>query len=198
MTLKSFLQRHWVIVLPLVFELTVFGAWVHPGLLLGGDFLRRSRGELLSFFPWPHAWNPAQQSGENNEVYLFAFPLFAVMGVLARIGFPWTVIERLVYFWPALVVAVVAPYALLLRLTRNRWGAASGAAIFCINGFTIMALERGAVPSMIAVALLCFIVLLGIQFVERPSARLGFWYAAILCITLMYDLRYVYFAIILS
>jgi hypothetical protein len=197
-TVLKLLRRHWPIVLPAILALAVFHAWVTPGLILGSDWVRRVPDELNAFFPWPPAWNGAQQLGETNEVYLFEFPLFSLMGLFSRLHVSWSVIERVFFFWPYLVLGVAGPYALAIRLTRSSFASAVAASICVVNTWVIMATERGAIPSLIAAALIPLFLLMTLNFIERPTRRRGLAIGLVLTLLLIYDLRYVYISVIMS
>jgi hypothetical protein len=200
--LRGRLARHWPIILPCVLTAAVFHAWLQPGPIIGADWVRRVPAELNGFFPWPHVWNGSQQLGETNEVYLNYFPLFALMGLLSRLHLPWSVIERLLFLFPYLVLSVVAPYALAYRLTRSAPAASVGASLFTVNTWIVMATERGAIPSIVAASLLPWFFCAVLAFIERATVRRGVGLSLILTAVLIYDLRYVYigviFAIVLS
>ena len=186
------LRRHWPIVLPVILVLSVFHAWVFPGLLLGADWVRRVPGEMYWYWPWPHVWNPAQQMGESNAMYLSSFPVLSLVGLASHLHVSWPTIERLFFFWPYLVVSVVSPYAFAYRLTRSPYGASLAASLVTVNTWVIMAAERGAIPSLIAAWMLPLFWVLAIRFIEQPSVRRGMWMGLLLTLVLVYDLRYVY------
>jgi hypothetical protein len=197
-TVLKLLRRHWPIVLPAILALAVFHAWVTPGLVLGSDWVRRVPDELNAFFPWPPAWNGAQQLGETNEVYLFEFPLFSLMGLFSRLHVSWSVIERVFFFWPYLILGVAGPYALAMRLTRSPFASAVAASICVVNTWVLMATERGAIPSLIAAALIPLFMLMTLNFIERPTVRRGLGIGLVLTVLLIYDLRYVYISVIMA
>ncbi len=197
-TLFHSIYRHWPILLPAILTLAVFHAWVQPGLILGADWVRRVPDELNAFFPWPPAWNGAQQLGETNEVYLFQFPLMSLMGLLSRLHVTWNVIERLLFLWPYLILSVVCPYALALRLTRSTYASAIVASMCTVNTWVIMATERAAIPSLVAAALIPLFMLMAINFIERATVRRGLALGLILTVLLIYDLRYVYISVFMA
>ncbi len=197
-TLFRSIYRHWPVLLPAILAVAVFHAWVTPGLILGADWVRRVPGELNAFFPWPPAWNGAQQLGETNEVYLFQFPLMSLLGLFSRLGVSWNVIERVFFFWPYLVLGIACPYALALRLTRSPVASSVAASICVVNTWVIMATERGAIPSLIAAALIPLFMLMTLDFIERPTPRRGLTIGLVLTVLLVYDLRYVYISVFMS
>jgi len=131
------LSRHWPVLLPIAFECVLLHAWLSTGLVIGSDWVRRSHDELLSYFPWPHAWSGAQQIGESQEVYLTSFPIFALCGLIAKLGGGWELAERLCYLWPYLILAPWGSYALGMRLTRSPIASAAGSFIFIASTWTI-------------------------------------------------------------
>ncbi|MGB6985325.1 MAG: hypothetical protein WBD74_05025 [Candidatus Aquilonibacter sp.] len=189
------LIRHWPILIPAVLVISVFHAWLVPGLIVGADWVRRVPEELYSYFPWMPIWNGAQQLGSTNDVYLFSFPVFSVVGALSRLGLPWSTIERIVYLWPFLVLSIVGPYALAYRLSRSPMGSALAASVFSVNTWTIMAIERGAIPSVVAASIIPLFILSVLKFIEHATIRRGLALALVLTAVLAYDLRYVYIAV---
>ena len=190
------LSRHWPILLPIAFECVLFHAWLGSGLVVGSDWVRRSQNELLSYFPWPHAWNGSQQIGENNEVYMTSFPVFALCGLIAKLGGSWELAERVCYLWPYLILAVWGSYALGLRLTRSPIASATGSFVFIVSTWTVALVERGAIPSIIAAAVIPFIAIAALAFIDKPSPRKGIALSALFVVQMAYDLRYVYIAIV--
>jgi hypothetical protein len=191
------LSRHWPILLPIAFECVLFHAWLGSGLVIGSDWVRRSQDELLSFFPWPHAWSGAQQVGENQEVYMTYFPVFALCGWIAKFGGNWDLAERICYLWPYLVLSVWGSYALGYRLTRSPIASAAGSFVFIVSTWTVALVERGGIPSIVAAAIIPFIAIAALAFFEKPSPRKGIVLAALFFVQVAYDLRYVYIAIVL-
>jgi hypothetical protein len=175
----------------------LFHAWLGSGLVIGSDWVRRSQDELLSYFPWPHAWNSAQQIGENNEVYMTSFPIFALCGLIAKLGGNWELAERLCYLWPYLILSVWGSYALGYRLTRSPISSAAGSFVFIASTWTVALVERGGIPSIVAAAMIPFIAIATLAFIDKPSARTGVMLSAMFLVQMLYDLRYVYIALVL-
>ncbi len=191
------LRRHWPVIVPVVFECVLFQAWLHPGLVIGSDWARRNHAELLSWFPWPHLWNAAQQVGENNEVFMSFFPVFAVCGLLAHLGFDWPFIERVCFLWPYLVLAPWGSYALGYRLTRVPVAAAIGSFVFIVSSWTVALVERGGIPSIVAACGLPFVAIAAMRFIQRPTPRRALALAGTFMLIMVYDLRYDYIAVVL-
>jgi hypothetical protein len=196
--ISELLHRHWPLLIPAVFTVSVFHAWLTPGLLLGADWVRRVPDELNNYFPWPHVWNGSQQIGENNDPLISYYPLFALMGLFSLVHVSWNVIERVFFFFPYLVLSVVSPYVFTYRLTRSPAGAAVAASIWTVNTWIVMASERGAIPSIVAASLLPLFFYFAIGFIERATIRRGLGLGLLLTAILIYDLRYVYIAIIFA
>ncbi|HEY5096215.1 MAG TPA: hypothetical protein VII69_13970 [Candidatus Eremiobacteraceae bacterium] len=191
------LSRHWPILLPIIFECVLFHAWLSSGLVIGSDWVRRSHDELLSFFPWPHAWSGAQQIGENQEVYMTYFPIFAVCGLIAKMGGSWELAERICYLWPYLILAVWGSYAFGYRLTGSPIASAAGSFVFIASTWTVALVERGGIPSIVAAAIIPFIAIAAFAFVDKPTPRKGIVLSALFVVQVAYDLRYVYIALVL-
>lgn len=194
----AIVRRHWPLLIPIIFALSVFHAWIEPGLLLGADWVRRVPGEMNGYFPWPHVWNSAQQIGENDDSLLSYFPLFSAIGLFSRLHVGWNAIERIFFFFPYLLLSIGSPYVFTLRLTRSPLASAFAATMWTVNTWIIMATERGAIPSIVAASVLPLFFWFAIRFIERATLRRGLGLGLLLTAVLLYDLRYVYIGIVFA
>lgn len=91
------LGRHWLLFIAAAFALGVYHAWFEPGFLIGDDLYRFADSTTRSFFPWRSTWDPTFHFGHTNKLYLAAFPLWSLFGLLTRAGVTFAAGERFVF-----------------------------------------------------------------------------------------------------
>lgn len=189
------IKTHWGIAIPLVALVSVLHAWFSPGLIAGDDFIPYGTAQLASYFPWRYLWDPGFHIGSSTGQLSPGFPLWILAGGLARLGFGWHVSERILWLFPFVILATLAPYILAFRLTRSSLVSACSALIFCLNTWTLSLVQRGHIPSLVAYAMVPLLVFLVLDVFQRRR----WWHAPVFSLTLsaqvMYDLRYSYIAL---
>lgn len=188
----SILLRQFPIALAAVFAVSVYRAWLGPGFLFGDDQFRFSDDLIATFFPWRSAWDGSVLFGASSAYSSPAYPLWSMLGLLAKAGVHFDLGERLIWFWPLLALLVASPYALAYRLTRSSWGAGLAAVLFSVNTWTIALVQRGHIGSLVAYALMPLVVSAFIGWLRRPAVWPSVVVAALFTAQIMYDLRYAY------
>lgn len=89
----------------------VFRAWFWGGVITAGDIHYIYPDALGERFTIPQAW-----AGEFRAPFLFSYPQHFLSGFFASLGFSFAVVERLVWFWPAIGVGWVSSVILFRRV----------------------------------------------------------------------------------
>lgn len=186
------LGKHWGLLVPLCISLSVLRAWFFPGLIAGDDFIPYSRDVLASYFPWRYFWDPGFHLGAATAQFSPGFPIWIASGALAKLGFGWSVSERLFWLFPYAIGAPLTAYFLCFRLTRNTAAAACGAAVFVLNPWTIGLVQRGHIPSLVAYTCMPLAVFGILKLNSSKTAKYAVALAIVLSVQVMYDLRYTY------
>ena len=97
-----------------------------------------------------------------------AYPYSLLSGLLARAGFSYAMIERVIFFWPLVIVGSVGSYLLVKRLSGSRVGGLLGSIIFGFNTLLIVS-SATYVPLAAAIAWFPLTLYLFIELAERPS-----------------------------
>lgn len=190
-------QRHALVLLPLILFAFVTRAWFTGGLIIGDDFSpppSHDPAVLRSYFPWPSLWDSSYITGFDQSLWLPQFPLWAIAGLLARIGFAWPVIERLLWLFPLVGLIVIAPYVAAFRLNKNTVAAAVAALVFSLNTWTVGLIERGHISSLIAYALIPVVLLAADRVSAQRTLGRGLSLALLFTLQICFDIRYAYIA----
>ena len=85
----------------------VFRVWFGTGILTGGDFGIVFPSMYLNeyFYPYAWYWNQGIGLGGNATSLLWVYLDYAFTKKIfgQMLGFPWIIVERLVYFFPFLI-----------------------------------------------------------------------------------------------
>ena len=97
-----------------------------------------------------------------------AYPYSLLSGLLARAGFSYALIERVIFFWPMVIVGSVGGYLLVKKISGSRVGGLLGSIIFSLNTFMIVACA-GYMPIATAIAWFPLTLYLYLELTEGPS-----------------------------
>ncbi len=96
-------------------------------------------------------------------------PTYAGAGMLAKyFGLPWEAIERIVYFFPAIIMGVFGSYILIRNIFKSASVAFIGAIVFSFNTY-ILTLQTGHMTLGVAFALCPILFLLFNRALKRGS-----------------------------
>ncbi len=134
-TTISFLKRYWLhLVLALALVL-IYRGWLMPGPLVGGDWPYYNMSRLVFNFRLPFAWYPSWGLGISTMTSLFFYPPYFLMGLLATLHVPAGWCERLVFFYPCVVLSAACAYYFGKTLFKDRKAACITAAVFSLNSY---------------------------------------------------------------
>jgi hypothetical protein len=92
--------------------------WFRPGIIEFGDLWSMPRDFLAQAFTLPYTWNSNFFFGP--EFMIFDWPWHWVMGMVASLGFDFGVSERLVFFFPYVLLSVAGMYYFTYVLFKDR------------------------------------------------------------------------------
>lgn len=89
----------------------IFRIWLVGGIITAGDIHYVFQDALRDSLTLPQAW-----AGEFRAPFLFSYPQHFLSGFFASLGFSFAVVERLVWFWPAIGVSWMSSVILFRRI----------------------------------------------------------------------------------
>ncbi len=141
------------------------------GVITWGDwnyFL--NSGAVRQMFPLPSFWT-FSDLGSQNILGLPLAPVEAVMGLVARLGVPYSLIERLFFYFPAVVLSYLGCHVLARKAGSGPVAAAIAAVFFAANPYAEALLAGGQLTVGMGYALAPWTAWLGLRTWRRPTWR---------------------------
>lgn len=163
----SFLRKNIFLIILLLISLIVYHKWFFDfSILTYNDWNFKFDETLkeLSFLPHPLVSN--LNLGHINQSP-FNYPINLLSGILARIGFSWNVIERLLFMWPIAIIGPIGSFLLIKKIIHSDIGAFVGAFLFSFNTYFLSAYQNGHLSLMIAYILSPIFIFLFLEAFEK-------------------------------
>jgi hypothetical protein len=136
-------------------------------------------------------WDPTSGFGLKNFSGSNLDPIVALSAALARVGLSWNLSEKLLFFWPAVVLSAIGPWLFARRLLgSSRWAVLS-AVLFASNTYILM-VERQHLTVVVADALAPIVLLAFLEAVRGLSLRWALLCGLLLSAQAAFDVRIAY------
>ncbi len=190
------LKQHWLYFVPLIAViLVIYHPWIFDtDIIARGDWRARSPAWMLDYLDSPSIWDKAICGGK-----LFftgggsaRFPLQQLQAIVYKylgLGFNWT--ERLIWFFPFLVIAPVSIFLLVKYLFKDKNAALFAALYFVSNNFVVFRLHTGQMNLCMTYALTPLALYFFIRALRERIWFFAFLQAVVLCVASYYELRIV-------
>lgn len=183
-------HHNWMTVfLPLGIIFYVFQRWFLDGVLSATDFTFLY-SERLGEYSWlPSAWSEAFGNGIGGVTFAsLNLDLYLHIGIRLFVFFfhiPWNVAQRILFFWPYVLVGSAAAYYLISPLLKDKRLAVIGVMVYMANTYNLMIAGGGQVGLMMAYAVAPFV--LGSVMRKNPII-----FAISSIAFIIFDIRYAY------
>lgn len=132
-----------VLLLVVLLFIAVFYKWFFPLSLSTGDWLYRHPQAIQEYFAYPYAWDTSFQNGlGGNTIFLLALNtyFYATTSLLFTVfHIPWIFIERIMWYFPFIVVSAFGAFLLFRKLiTNSSLFAGVASVIFSTNTYALM------------------------------------------------------------
>lgn len=181
--------RAWPFWCGLLVVLGVYHGLFLPGAITWGDWgYFVNSGAVRALFPVASAWTYSNL-GQANLVGVPQFPIFAVEGLLAHLGMSYALIERLVWYWPAVMLAYVGMYRLMWELRGSPWTSALAGMFFATNAYALAVISGGQLTVGCGYALLPLVALSLVRYARTPDMWRSMAVGVVLGIQAWCDIR---------
>lgn len=172
--------------------LFVVGAYhglLRPGAITWGDWgYFINVGAVRNDFPVPSLWSFATL-GNNNILGASVAPIESAMGVMARLGVPYGMLERLWFYFPAVALSYSGPLVLVRRLGAS-WVLAAGAgAFYSVNPYALALISGGQLTVGVGYALYPWVALAALRLWSTKTAGAGLVLGGLVGVQAWYDPR---------
>lgn len=189
--------QNWPLYLVILFSLMAHWPWLNVfGIFTSGDWWYVSPDKYFDYFHFSPIWVTDNLGGTSATPHYYAVRFFEAL--LSLIGLPFSIIEKIFYFIPVVLVAPIGAY-FLCKPYSNKYIAAIGALFFCFNSIFIF---NQVGPFTIAVAyslipLMLYFARSIVGSTEKKYIKM-LYFATIFNIIILYELRIALLAAFIS
>jgi len=178
----------------------VFRNWITPSVVSSGDWNFRFEEQIRSFPIRPYVWGYFLDNiGGNNNVILGLHTYFlATSAILSRyLNLSFLVIERLMWFWPFVILSFFSSWFLLKTIIPNNKFLFLSPFIFILNTHILMLIGGGQMGVAMAYSLSPLVLAFFILIIEetRFNPKLVIPSGIILSLQLIFDIRIFYITV---
>jgi hypothetical protein len=180
-----FIVKHKYPLALLVIDLIVFHEWFFSfSNLTWGDWWFFSSKGLLTI---PYMWDAGTLFGLPLAPSFY--PISALGGLLANMGFGFPVIERVLYMWPAVIVGSLGSYYLCRRITKSELAAFVGSIVYVFNTYALRLASIGHFRIFAAFSFAPLILLFFMKALNEKKYHYAILTGLLSCIASFYDPR---------
>lgn len=177
----------------------IFRPWFLPGLITAGDLSFFYPEQLRQYFNFPFTWETFRDAGLGGPsflfqgVYLYNLPL----GFLSH-DFSYPALERIVWFWPLLILALFSPWFLAktLNLFPVRFYPFS-VLIFFLNTYFFMVMGGGQLTIILAYLFIPLTFAFFLRTFKETNLKSIILFSLSLAVLIAWDFRiaFIYFLV---
>jgi len=160
-------------------SIIVYHTWFKPGIIGVGDWVPWSRGAMLNLLSQPY----------GTSAY-YIYPINLLHGVLSYVGLNYSVIERLIWYYPFVFLSFLSMYFLTYVLFKKRIICLFSSMIYAFN--TYVGVIIGQMTLGMGYALAPLIIAFFIKGINERRIRDGIISGLLLSLSLSYDMRMAY------
>lgn len=141
------------------------------GVITWGDWnYYLNSGAVRQMFPLPSFW-AFSDLGHQNILGLPLAPIEVAMGLAARLGLPYSLIERLFFYFPAVLLSYLGCHILARKVGSGPVAAAIAGVFFAANPYAEQLFAGGQLTVGMGYALAPWTAWLGLRTWRRPTWR---------------------------
>lgn len=170
--------------------LFAFKSLILPGPVVWGDAPYFYPEALREFVADPLAWMSFGNNFGGPNSFLFIYPLMFLYGSLYSLfGFSNDIIIRLLFYFPAIILAFASPVFFARYLGYSRMVQFFASLVYGLNTYFLLVVDGGQIGVALAYGLFPLVVLALHQLLTKPNFLQFFKSLAILLLLTIADLR---------
>lgn len=180
----------------LVALLLIYHSWLTPQVLCKGDCVFFFKDNLEGFLLPPLFWNT---SPSGSGLGFFALPTLAFappsisLGLVYKLtGFPFNILEKIVWFYPFLIISAGGIWFLGKQYCFNRIGLFFSTLLYLGNTYILMVLDGGQIGIALGYALIPWIMVYMIKSLRSDAKKSSLILGLLMAILVSLDLRIAY------
>ncbi len=178
-----------VLFFSIVIAVLMYWRWFLPGIITYGDFYFITKEALADNLPF--TWISLYKTGVYFTFSMPLSPFLMLWGLLVKFsGFGFEVLERILVFFPMIIILIVSPWVLARVLGFSNYGTAAMILVFNLN--SVIFLVTGVAYLEIAIALGPLVFAAFIRMLEKPGLRSAVLFALASTLQIIFELRIFY------
>jgi len=172
--------------------LFVYRGWFKPGMLSRGDWMAWSNEWMLDHFSRPFAWINLSSGGRWTVALgsLAHYPFWWAQGAVTHfLGVDFSVTERLLWFYPFLIISFFSIYYLTYLIFKKRSICFITSLFYLINNPIVWRGHCGQMGILMAYALVPLALAFFIKSLKKDLIRNSLLTGLILAISMVYAFR---------
>lgn len=188
----KFIAGHRFFDIALIFALNLFCCreWFRPGIISYGDWSYYPREFLSDSLIFPFCWTSRFFTGPTFMLY--NWPLQGIISLISRLGFDFGVSERVVYFFPYVILSVLGIYYFTYVLFKQRIICFFSTLFYVFNMPNLMVVAGGLLDRTTAYALVPLALAFFIKGEKENQFINHLLSGVILAVMTFYELRVSY------
>lgn len=206
-TLGFIRKSRWIdIFILIILAIFIHRGWFRPGVLDWGDWWAKPTDVLRDFFALPYVWDLGLLThhpghfqlvpGGVGHLALTNYPILLLHGLISKFGFGYETVERIIYFFPYIILSILSIYYFTYVLFKKRIICFFSTIFYAFNASILILLAGGNLLAGICYALTPLIVALFIRSLEKNWFKNALLCGALLTVSTWYDFRFNYLNII--
>ena len=193
-----FFRRYWLHLLFFVVLILVYRGWLNAGTITYGDWGWNSSSMLRHYFAVPFTWEPVNGLGQPYlSTMYWLIPQMFLYGLLATIGVPFSVLERLVWLFPCLLLGAFGAYYLGKTIFHERKAALVTTAAFTLSTYFLRISTQGLFSLSASFAMSPLVCALFIKANRERGLRYPVLAGLALWLQGTFDIRFCYLTVLL-
>ena len=172
--------------------LFVYRGWFMPGMISRGDWVAFSNEWMLDHLSRPFAWMNLCLGGRYKVAFgsLAHYPFWWTQGAVTRLlGTDFSVTERLLWFYPFLIISFSSIYYLTYLIFKKRSICFIASLFYLINNLIVWRGHCGQMSILMAYALVPLSLAFFIKSLKKDLVRNSLLTGLILAISMVYEFR---------
>ncbi len=156
-----------------IFVVAVYHGLLRPGVITWGDWgYFINAGAVKNYFPVPSLWSFANL-GIPNILGGALDPIESMMGAMARVGIPYSVLERLWFYVPAVVLSYLGAAMLARQLNASASALTWSAVFYSVNPYALALISGGQLTVGVGYALFPWVALAAVRMWSKGTIGAG-------------------------
>jgi hypothetical protein len=168
----------------------VYHKWFYTLTLLSGqDWGYYFQTAAISLAKAPYLL--LNDSFNTTNLTISNYPVLLLWGLFSVI-FPYELTERILFFWPAIIIGVYGAYRLCYEISGSNKGAFWGSMLFIVNSYVLTLTYAGHITLLVGYSLIPFILYCLIKNLNSNDNKYVYLQSIAMIVLSIYEFRILY------